>query len=120
MGDYCLPLFIALNPFKSPLQTQTEFIAFHLFDSVRHPLIFGFPWLTKHNPFIDWHSGKVKGWGEECLHSCFAKAKASELTVGKVTTDVTVPPRQPARTTDDMTPDSPDLSQVPTCYHDLK
>lgn len=46
---------------------HTEMIQFHLHDSAQHPLVLGDPWLQKHNPHIDWRSGKIKGWGENCI-----------------------------------------------------
>lgn len=38
-----------------------------------HPLVLGHPWLVKHKPHFDWSSGKVLGWGEECVVSCFSE-----------------------------------------------
>lgn len=51
-------------------QEHREQISFHLFNSAQHPLILGYPWLVKHNPHVDWQTGKVKGWGVECSRSC--------------------------------------------------
>lgn len=33
---------------------RTEFLSFHLFNSPSHPLLLGLPWLSKHNPQINW------------------------------------------------------------------
>ena len=50
---------------------HTEDIRFHLFNSALYPLILGFPWLTRHNPHIDWGSGRIKEWGFDCRELCF-------------------------------------------------
>lgn len=98
------PIQVTLN------DNHTEIIQFHLFDSAQHPLILGFPWLKKHNPHTDWCSGKIKGWGEECEHSC----KANHVT----RTDISEAPVTELSSGNDS--DYPDLSKVPSCYHDLK
>ena len=41
---------------------HTEALSFHLLNSPSHPLILGFPWLSKHNPHMDWSTGKILGW----------------------------------------------------------
>lgn len=87
-----------------------ELMSFHLFNSAQHPLILGFPWLNKHNPHIDWHSGKIKGWGKDCEHSC----KGNHVTW----TDISEAPVTELSSGNDS--DYPDLSKVPSCYHDLK
>ncbi|KAK7926171.1 hypothetical protein WMY93_008481 [Mugilogobius chulae] len=76
---------------------HSEHVSFHLYSSPLHPVILGLPWLMQHNPQIDWTSGEVTEWGESCKYSCLPAegAKGPE----------TLPP--------------PDLSSVPTCYHDL-
>ena len=89
---------------------HTELMQFHLFDSAQHPLVLGVPWLKKHNPHIDWRSGKIKGWGEECEDSC-TRSKPTQKGSSEV-------PRTGLSTGSDS--DYPDLSKVPSCYHDLK
>ena len=89
---------------------HTEVMQFHLFDSAQHPLILGFPWLKKHNPHIDWRSGEIKGWGGDCAHTC----KESRVKQ----TDISgIPGNELSRGIDS---DYPDISNVPSCYHDLK
>ena len=46
---------------------HTESLSFHLFNSPSHPLILGYPWLVKHNPHMDWSTGRVLGWHKDCL-----------------------------------------------------
>nr|XP_033965452.1 uncharacterized protein LOC117466353 [Pseudochaenichthys georgianus] len=79
---------------------------------VEHAVILGYPWSCKHNPHIDWRTGKVLGWGSECSHSCF-RGKTAEIV------------REPIidndrEHEDNQDSDFPDLSNVPSCYRDLK
>ena len=69
-----MPIEVTVNA------THTEHMTFHLFDSAQHPLILGYPWLVKHNPHIDWRSGRVKGWGEDCKHFCLRDNKTGDNT----------------------------------------
>ena len=91
---------------------HSEYMTFHLFNSAQHAVILGYPWLCKHNPHIDWRTGKVLGWGSECSHSCF-RSKTAEIV------------REPIidndrEHEDNQDSDFPDLSNVPSCYRDLK
>lgn len=82
---------------------HTELLVFHVFRSPEHPIILGYPWLTLHNPHIDWSTGKIIAWCKGCLSTC----------------SLTAPPAVPV--IQDMSdPDYPDISKVPQCYHDLK
>ncbi len=45
-------------------------MAFHLISSPELPLILGHPWLTRHNPHINWSSGEVLSWGSLCQDTC--------------------------------------------------
>lgn len=89
---------------------HSEIMQFHLFNSAQHPLILGFPCLKKHNPHINWHSGKITGWGEECKHSC----KLHQVT----RTDI--PETLVTKLGLGNDSDYPDLSEIPSCYYDLK
>lgn len=77
-----------------------ETIQFHLLHSPGQPLILGYPWLRRHNPQLDWVTGVVREWGEDCHRTCLLAAA--------------LPPR-PVPTNS-----APDLSNVPKCYHDLR
>jgi len=91
------------------IDDHCELMSFHLFNSAQHPLILGFPWLTKHNPYVDWRSGKIKGWGQECSQDCFKCL--GDMAVGGVSGE---------RSTDRVTnTQTPDLTSVPPCYNDL-
>lgn len=84
-----------------------EILSFHVFESHQHPLVLGFPWLVLHNPSIDWALGRVKSWGCTCQKTCPPKTVST----------VTAPPTP---SVSHSSHDSPDLSNVPPCYHDLK
>lgn len=78
-----------------------EVIRFHVIDCPHTPLVLGYPWLKKHNPSIDWISGKISSWSLFCHSHCLQSA----LT--------------PAATVPLSEPEPPDLSTVPEVYHDL-
>lgn len=43
------------------------------------PLVLGFPWLSCHNPHIDWARGIVKSWGINCCVSNLSFCHSPEL-----------------------------------------
>ena len=77
-----------------------EMIRFHLLRSPGQPLILGHPWLHLHNPHLDWASGTIKEWGDNCHLSCLRSASLHPSSV----------PISAA----------PDLTNVPECYHGLR
>lgn len=87
--------------------SHTEQITFHLFDPPQHPLILGYPWLTLHNPHIDWSSGKVLSWGSNCKTQYFLGPPVSSSE------GVSTLPKE-------VDEEFPDLSSVPPCYQDHK
>ena len=66
------------------------------------PLILGHPWLIKHNPHLDWTTGKMVSWNTSCHNSCLQS---------------TLPP--PEAATIQPVSELPDLSSVTPEYHDL-
>uniref|UniRef100_A0A8C7YA87 Gypsy retrotransposon integrase-like protein 1 n=1 Tax=Oryzias sinensis TaxID=183150 RepID=A0A8C7YA87_9TELE len=80
-----------------------EHTRFFLFNSPLNPVVLGFPWLLAHNPVIDWPNNRINSWSnhchEVCLHSARHPGADSADPVGQ--------------------PSSPDLSKVPSEYHDL-
>ena len=93
------------SPLKLSIGNHHENIQFHLFTSTSHSLILGQPWLFLHNPHIDWKSGQIREWGEECTERCLAEPVAEiNLFSTNPVTD----------------PDNPDLTSVPSCYHHLR
>lgn len=75
---------------------------FFVFKAPLTPLVLGYPWLQLHNRQIDWKKGKVLGWGLDCYMNCLQAASPPESPVE---------PRH--------VPGNPDLSAVPSLYHDL-
>lgn len=45
-------------------------------------LILGYPWLKHHNPHIDWGTGKILGWGRECMTTCASQPLSSTTETG--------------------------------------
>ena len=79
-----------------------EVLTFFVIDSPQTPVVLGHPWLSKHNPHIDWVSQKVVGWSPFCHSSCLMRAHS--------------PLPQDTRTPEEY----PDLSGVPPDYEDLR
>lgn len=71
-----------------------------VFPSESLQMVLGFPWLSKHNPAIDWSEGRVESWSSFCSSNCLKSAVFSF---------------SPAKTMDEEI----DLSNVPSCYPDL-
>ena len=65
------------------------------------PLMLGRPWMRKHNPQVDWSRGLITGWSPECHTLCLQSAARTWSTTSSPTNT------------------SPDLSSVPSQYHDL-
>ncbi len=80
---------------------HTERIIFFLTDSPLASVVLGHPWLTKHNPRIDWGQSSVAAWSESCYASCLVSACSP----------VSCSPLQD---------EAVNLSNVPAEYHDLK
>lgn len=78
-----------------------EIITFFVFDCVHIPLVLGLPWLKLHCPHIDWSVGQVLSWSSFCHSHCLQSALP------------------PVFSRSAPVPESPDLSSVPPCYHDL-
>uniref|UniRef100_A0A8D0CUG7 Gypsy retrotransposon integrase-like protein 1 n=1 Tax=Sander lucioperca TaxID=283035 RepID=A0A8D0CUG7_SANLU len=78
-----------------------ENIQFHIIDCPQTPLVLGIPWLIKHNPHIDWVTGRIVSWSTFCHVNCLCSAQTPASTV----------PQPPL--------ESMDLSAVPDVYHDL-
>lgn len=77
-----------------------EVTTFYVFDCPRTPLVLGLPWLREHNPSIDWSHPKLTAWSPACHTKCLQSALVPNLLPAPM-------------------PHTPDLSAVPTCYHDL-
>lgn len=71
-------------------------------NSPQIPIILRATWLCKHNPKIIWRKKEIVGWSEECLSSCLFDAVSP--TINPCNTEETYP----------------NLSKVPSDYHDLE
>ncbi|KAG1964568.1 retrotransposable element [Pimephales promelas] len=80
---------------------HTELISFFLMDSPLAPVVLGHPWLSRHNPRVDWCTNTVSTWSNHCHESCLVSACPS--VSGSV-----------------FQSEVADLSNVPAEYHDLK
>lgn len=78
-----------------------ETISFLVFQSPMAPIVLGHPWLTKHNPQINWSDSSIVSWSLSCHTNCLVSAvpSVSSLSVFQ---------------------ESIDLSGVPEEYHDLR
>lgn len=89
-----LHLLISGNPHET--------IQFYNIHSFQFPMVLGQPWLKRPNPHIDWSAGKVVSWSSLCYSSCLQSA----LALVK-------------RTAPSPSPEPPDLSSIPSTYHNL-
>eukprot|EP00064_Thunnus_orientalis_P022023 superscaffoldBa00007079_g22202 len=79
-----------------------EMIQFHIIPSSQTPIILQL-WLKRHNPHIDWSTGKVVSWSSFCHSSCLKSALAPvKAAVPRPVTE------------------TPELSSIPSVYHDLR
>ncbi|XP_023805578.1 uncharacterized protein LOC111946457 [Oryzias latipes] len=78
-----------------------ELARFFVTQTPQNPIILGYSWLRHHNPQFDWVHRRIVGWSEFCLANCLQSA---------------VPPANSASV---KSPEEIDLSNVPSCYHDL-
>uniref|UniRef100_A0A3P9IMG0 Gypsy retrotransposon integrase-like protein 1 n=1 Tax=Oryzias latipes TaxID=8090 RepID=A0A3P9IMG0_ORYLA len=79
-----------------------EYHHFFITQCPQTPLIFGFSWLQKHNPCLDWGASRVTNWSTFCMANCLQSA---------------VPH---TKIPDPGSSKEVDLSNIPTCYHDLR
>ncbi|XP_061663715.1 uncharacterized protein LOC133493831 isoform X2 [Syngnathoides biaculeatus] len=82
---------------------HSERISFHVFNARSSDIILGSPWLKEHNPHIDWSD---QDWGEDCRSCCFAVQENKDIQVASVW--LTEPST------------APELTAVPSWYHDLR
>ncbi|XP_038149602.1 uncharacterized protein LOC119788967 isoform X2 [Cyprinodon tularosa] len=51
-----------------------EKLNFFVFPSPQSPVVLGHPWLSLHNPHLNWREGRVESWSLHCLSSCLRSA----------------------------------------------
>ena len=77
-----------------------ELISFFIMPAPHTPVILDLPWLRLHNAHTDWARSTIIIWSVACHSNCLTSAV-------------------PLLSSSVAPPDLPDLSGVPTCYHDL-
>ena len=80
---------------------HSEVITFYVMENPHVPIVLGFPWLSLHNPHINWSDNTILGWSPFCLSSCL-KSALMPISLSPATEEF------------------PDLSKVPQEYMDLK
>ncbi len=53
---------------------HSETISFLVTNSPLAPVVLGHPWLTQHNPRVDWGRNTVSEWSKACYASCLVSA----------------------------------------------
>lgn len=101
------PIFAQISHITKPITlvasgNHRESVTFYVLPSADSPLTLGFPWLKLHNPHLDWEGQKVISWSLFCHSNCLTSARV---------------PRPNEATP--LSERSPDLTGVPTIYHDL-
>lgn len=81
---------------------HVEECVFFVFSCKDSPVLLGLPWLARHNPHIDWSSGKILGWSTFCLAHCLRSASQFRRVPGSPSGEEV------------------DLCGIPESYHDLR
>uniref|UniRef100_A0AAQ6IR55 Gypsy retrotransposon integrase-like protein 1 n=1 Tax=Anabas testudineus TaxID=64144 RepID=A0AAQ6IR55_ANATE len=102
-GHIIHPCSALTDPVHLSIDNHFEVLQFHIIHSPSLPLVLGASWLRRHNPHIDWSSGRVFGWGPGCSTTCLQAAHP--VSTPQVS---------------DQVEEFPDLSSVPSVYLDLK
>ncbi|XP_057197795.1 bone morphogenetic protein 5 isoform X2 [Triplophysa rosa] len=66
-----------------------EKIRLYILDSPTTPLVLGHPWLSQHNPHIDWVSTSILSWSPACHVSCLGPAPSPVSVSPVLQVDVT-------------------------------
>ena len=97
------------EPLTVIIGDHQELMCFYLYSSNQHSLILGFPWLKEHNPHIDWSTGRVLNWAESCNNKCLRSCHDFNVKTAFNAVSINC----------DTDSETPDLTSVPRCYHDL-
>lgn len=62
-GNLLFTITHITEPIALTIDNHNELMSFYLFHSPAHTMILGHPWLIRHNPHIDWPTGRILGWG---------------------------------------------------------
>ena len=107
------PLFRVTHktePIRMTVGSHFETLSFHLYHAPQRSIVLGLPWLRKHNPLINWETGRVINWAPSCRTTCL---KPHDAPTKKTVAHTTCHPPH-------IDSDIPHLFSVPTCYHDIK
>lgn len=110
-GSFIFNVTHVTEPVAIRIGDHHELVTFHLFHSAQHPLILGFPWLKKHNPHIDWCSGRIISWGGK--RGGLDRVPGQEVEIGVIGDLVSA-------SAPTHTHNLRDVTSVPSCYHDLE
>uniref|UniRef100_A0A3B1IBQ3 Gypsy retrotransposon integrase-like protein 1 n=1 Tax=Astyanax mexicanus TaxID=7994 RepID=A0A3B1IBQ3_ASTMX len=70
-----------------------ETLTFFAIDSPDHPIILGFPWLSKHDPSISWRNCDIVKWSDFCLANCLSlPCFSTKIESPHVDTTDSIPP----------------------------
>jgi len=92
------------------IQEHRELLNLYLFESPSQTLVLGNPWLCQHNPHVNWKTGTIMGWGEDCADHC----KPVSIQ------GINMPSINHLSITSATDSETSDLSAVPPCYHHLR
>ena len=62
---------------------HVEDISCFVLNGLPSPLVLGLPWLTRHNPTIDWQGRQINEWSEFCRENCLS-ATFAEVSIKTV------------------------------------
>ncbi len=77
LNGQSLPPLISLSTVPITLVTSgnhSETITFLVTHSPLAPVVLGHPWLTQHNPRVDWGRNTLSEWSRACYASCLVSA----------------------------------------------
>uniref|UniRef100_A0A3B3H730 Gypsy retrotransposon integrase-like protein 1 n=1 Tax=Oryzias latipes TaxID=8090 RepID=A0A3B3H730_ORYLA len=95
---------LVTEPVKMQIDNHTETVRFHILRNIDLPVILGLPWLQRHNPQVDWLTGRILTWSTDCHRNCLGAMETPSVPSQKIISIEKYP----------------DLSKIPTPYHDLK
>ena len=72
------------------VRNHTETLTFDVAPLGKHNIVLGLPWLQRHNPTIQWTSGKVTFASDYCEEHCLAQPASTFLNQCPIVSQVTV------------------------------
>ncbi len=59
---------------------HTEEIVFMVLEGSTTDIILRRPWMSQHNPNINWNTGEILQWSESCFHTCLPSVQKSPIS----------------------------------------